>query len=457
MKNHTSNKVDECIQFNGVNEIFDMNDDTKIKKFKVNVLEKDKFQNKIFKKGRSFIDNENSLFSNDEIKKYINDNDKSNIKKGNDYFPKKMKNRNMKNNNHGIYGTLIMNKKCNKDFLLNGNKIFKEESTNTYNTYINNYESENKNLDSFDSNKINLNPNSKRSIFKDKTPPNKRINNFIFNDNTKMFDGNKINEIKRKVNNIYNLSIENNINFNQERNNNNIKNYMELYNFHLLQSLIQNRSNLFKLKNNSLFSKKNLKNPRSINLSLFLNNTNIYSENKLSLRELYRNLNDDKLALNILKINSIKKNSQSKKRKKTFDIKNKMHNDIFGRNTNHNKLMNVQYNLDGFYKKGRNRNKNRNSIFQKTFFEKSIYNINNNIFKSENTSEKKSEYQSRKYRKTTTNFYHNEFSNQIKTMKDDVLGKGLSNSPPYIKNIPKCHLNKIKNNRNTFSDLKIKI
>ena len=281
-------------------------------------------------------------------------------------------------------------------------------------------------------------------MFMDSTPPNKRINNFFFNDNAQMFDGNKNNEIKRKVNNIYNLSIDNN---------NNIKNYMELYNFHLLQSLIQNRSNLFKLKNNSLFSKKNLKNPRAINLSLFLNNTNIYSENKLSLRELYRNLNNDKLALKILKINSIKKNDKNKKRKKTFDIKNKMHNNFFDRNKNHNKLMNVQYILDGFYKKDRNRNKNRNNIFQKTFFEKRISNINNNILKSEN----KSEYQNRKYIKTSTNFHHNEFSKRFKTLKDDVLDKGLSNSPPYIKTIPKRHLNKIKNNRNIFSDLKIKI
>ena len=448
MKNQNSNKVDEYIQFNGVNEIFDMYSDIKIKNFKVNVLGKDELQNKISNKRKTLNDNENSLFSNVEIKKHINDNDKSNIKKGKDYFPKKMKIRNMNCNNHEIYGTLTMNKKCNKNFLLNGKKILKEESTNTY---INNYESDNQNLDSYDSNKINI--NSKRSMFMDSTPPNKRINNFIFNDNAQMFDGNKNNEIKRKVNNIYNLSIDNNINFDQERNNNNIKNYMELYNFHLLQSLIQNRSNLFKLKNNSLFSKKNLKNPRAINLSLFLNNTNIYSENKLSLRELYRNLNKDKLALKILKINSIKKNDKNKKRKKTFDIKNKMHNNIFDRNKNNNKLMNVQYILDGFYKKDRIKNKNRNNIFQKTFFEKRISNINNNILKSEN----KSEYQSRKYIKTSTNFHHNEFSKRFKTLKDDVLDKGLSNSPPYIKTIPKRHLNKIKNNRNIFSDLKIKI
>ena len=228
---------------------------------------------------------------------------------------------------------------------------------------------------------------------------------------------------------------------------------MELYNFHLLQSLIQNRSNLFKLKNNSLFSKKNLKNPRAINLSLFLNNTNIYSENKLSLRELYRNLNKDKLALKILKINSIKKNDKNKKRKKTFDIKNKMHNNIFDRNKNHNKLMNVQYILDGFYKKDRNRNKNRNNIFQKTFFEKRISNINNNILKSEN----KSEYQSRKYIKTSTNFHQNILSKQFNPTKDDILDRGLSNSPPYIKTLPKHNLIKIKNNKNIFSNLKIKI
>ena len=216
---------------------------------------------------------------------------------------------------------------------------------------------------------------------------------------------------------------------------------MELYNFHLLQSLIQNRSNLFKLKNNSLFNKNKFKNLRSINLSHFLSNTNINNINntgELSLREFYRNLNKDKLSFNILKINSIKKDKLNKERKKTFDIKNKMHNNIFDRNKNHNKLMNVQYILDGFYKKdrNRNRNKNRNNIFQKTFFEKRISNINNNILKSEN----KSEYQNRKYIKTSTNFHHNEFSKRFKTLKDDVLDKGLSNSPPYIKTITKRNL-----------------
>ena len=79
----------------------------------------------------------------------------------------------------------------------------------------------------------------------DKTPDIRRINNNnILYNNTNVFNANKINQIKRKVNNIYNLSIDNNINFNQEANNNNIKNYFELYSFHLLQSLIQNRSNL---------------------------------------------------------------------------------------------------------------------------------------------------------------------------------------------------------------------
>ena len=95
MKNQNSNKVDEYIQFNGVNEIFDMYSDIKIKNFKVNLLGKDELQNKISNKRKTLNDNENSLFSNVEIKKHINDNDKSNIKKGNDYFTKKMKNRNI--------------------------------------------------------------------------------------------------------------------------------------------------------------------------------------------------------------------------------------------------------------------------------------------------------------------------------------------------------------------------
>ena len=346
-----------------------------------------------------------------------------------------------------------MNKKYNKEFLLNSNKILKEESTNTF---INNLDSDNIKLDSSDSNKINI--NSKRLIFMDKTP-NKRFNNnnnnnYIFNDNTKVFNENKNNKIKRKVNNIYNLSIDNNINFNQERINNNIKNYFELYNFHLLQSLIQNRSNLFKLKNNSLFNKNKFKNLRSINLSHFLSNTNINNINntgELSLREFYRNLNKDKLSLNILKINSIKKDKLNKERKKTFENNNnKINKKIFAKKVNH-KLMNVQYILDGLDKNKKNINKG--NLFQKTIFEKRFNNINKNIAKSEN----KSEYQSRKYIKTSTNFHQNILSKQFNPTKDDILDRGLSNSPPYIKTLPKHNLIKIKNNKNIFSNLKIKI
>ena len=454
MKNHAAKKVDASIQYNGEDENSDMYKEISIKKPNLTIFQNNGLQNKIiFNERKALDDNENSIFSNVEIKKYVNDNDKINTQKTNDYLHKKLKNtiNYIYNANHG---SLTMNKKYNKEFLLNSNKILKEESTNTF---INNLDSDNLKLDSSDSNKINI--NSKRLIFLDKIS-NKRFNNnnnnYIFNDNTKVFNENKNNKIKRKVNNIYNLSIDNNINFNQERINNNIKNYFELYNFHLLQSLIQNRSNLFKLKNNSLFNKNKFKNLRSINLSHFLSNTNINNINntgELSLREFYRNLNKDKLSLNILKINSIKKDKLNKERKKTFENNNnnnKINKNIFDKKVNH-KLMNVQYILDGLDKNKKNINKG--NLFQKTIFEKRFNNINKNIAKSEN----KSEYQSRKYIKTSTNFHQNILSKQFNPTKDDILDRGLSNSPPYIKTLPKHNLIKIKNNKNIFSNLKIKI
>ena len=465
MKNDTSKKVDEGIQYNGQNENSVLHNEIKTKKFEINVLENNKIKNKKFEinilekndsknailYSKEKIGNVNgkSLFSNVEIKKYINDKDKINIRKGNDYLPQKIKNRNINYFYNRNNEPLTRNNKFNNELLLNDNKKLKEESTNTY---INNMESDNQKGDSFNSKKINK--NSKGDILMDKTPDIRRINNNnILYNNTNVFNANKINQIKRKVNNIYNLSIDNNINFNQEaNNNNNIKNYFELYSFHLLQSLIQNRSNLFKLKNNSLFSKNKLKNPRSINLSLFLNNANINTNDKLSLRELYRKLNNDKLSLNIIKINSTKKNKMDKIRKKTFENKNKNFKNIFEKKTNL-KLMNVQYILDASYKKERNRNINRNNFFQKTLFEKRVNYINNHIFKSEN----KSEYQSRKYIKTSTNFHPNILTKQSNAVKEDILDRGLSNSPPYIKTLPKRHLTKIKNNKNIFSDLKIKI
>ena len=217
MKNHAAKKVDASIQYNGEDENSDMYKEISIKKPNITIFQNNGLQNKIiFNERKALDDNENSIFSNVEIKKYVNDNDKINTQKTNDYLHKKLKNT-INYIDNGNYGALTMNKKYNKEFLLNSNKILKEESTNTF---INNLDSDNIKLDSSDSNKINI--NSKRLIFMDKTP-NKRFNinnNYIFNDNTKVFNENKNNKIKRKVNNIYNLSIDNNINFNQDRINN---------------------------------------------------------------------------------------------------------------------------------------------------------------------------------------------------------------------------------------------
>ena len=186
MKNHAAKKVDASIQYNGEDENSDMYKEISIKKPNLTIFHNNGLQNKIiFNERKALDDNENSIFSNVEIKKYVNDNDKITTQKTNDYLHKKLKNT-INYIYNGNYGALTMNKKYNKEFLLNSNKILKEESTNTF---INNLDSDNLKLDSSDSNKINI--NSKRLIFMDKTP-NKRFNNnnnnYIFNDNTKVFN-----------------------------------------------------------------------------------------------------------------------------------------------------------------------------------------------------------------------------------------------------------------------------
>ena len=156
------------------------------------------------------------------------------------------------NNRDGLYETyekLIENNK-NQIYPKYKHSIeVKEESTNTCFNENNNYpELDNLKLNSFELNKNNT---QEGKIFQLKTTVHK--NNFIdFNDNhDNIFNKTQNKEFKKKSNNIINISINNNINFNSETNKN--KYYLDLFNFRLIQSFIQNRSNYFKLKNKNIF------------------------------------------------------------------------------------------------------------------------------------------------------------------------------------------------------------
>ena len=128
----------------------------KLSKIKKNLLFKETNNFKINSK-KLFLNNTgDSIFSNVELKKHINDNNKINIHKGTDYLIRKFENR---NNNELIGDNNTSN--YNKGSKIVNKKELKEESTNTFFNYINinennKYEYETQGIISLDSNSNNL-------------------------------------------------------------------------------------------------------------------------------------------------------------------------------------------------------------------------------------------------------------------------------------------------------------
>ena len=438
---------DEYKQIKRRNELVKSQDiNTNLKKIKNNILESSEINQKILNKRTKLNNLCNSLFSNMEINKYINESKKTSVQKASTYFTKKIENR----NNIGIQSVLddelILSNRISEKDLYNRDKIeLKDQSTNTYNNLVsvNNYNCGK--LHSFESNKNNI---YEKNIFV-KTPINKRNNKINLEQKMKTFNKSKNNIINRKSNRLNKISINNNVNFKNESNNNNYKYYLELYKFYLIQSVTQNKAKYFNLKNkNSNGNKIKIPNPL-----LFLHNTrNNIDENKnYSLRELYRYLNYDKLAVSLYQMSQTKKNKLKKKIKKNDDKKIKKHNNIFDRNNNH-RLMNVQYNIDEYFK---TKNKENKDFFQKTLFEKKVFNINmknNENIKNEN----KSDYHIKKnFIKTSKNFRNNIIKEKFSPIKDSTFDKGITSLSPDIKSYQKVHLTLInkrnnKNNKNTL-------
>ena len=446
-------KKDVFVQFSGESQNLKLPDNQKkLQNLKANI--KDKIGQKLVKlkiqnQRRALNNNVNKLFSNDEIIKYINKNiDKITETEGNDYFSKNKENKLITiitNNRDGLYETyekLIENNK-NQIYPKYKHSIeVKEESTNTCFNENNNYpEIDNLKLNSFE---LNKNNRQEGKIFQLKTTVHKN-NNFIdFNDNhDNIFNKTQNKEFKKKSNNIINISINNNINFNSETNKN--KYYLDLFNFRLIQSFIQNRSNYFKLKNKNIFGLYPIHYQTPDNFSFLLNSKIGIDNMKFSLREIYRNLNNNKPVFNIFQLNQKKKKKIQKKNKnKTYDKKYEETNNINDKKSLY-KLMNVQYDLDNYYK-SKTKDKNKNKIFLESIFpEKDSKDINNKK-KDENGNE----IQNSKYLKTSTNFSRNIFKQKFKYFKDDILEKGLTNSNSRIKSIKKTHSNKINKQNYNF-------
>jgi len=446
-------KKDAFVQFSGESQNLKLPDNQKkLQNLKANI--KDKIGQKLVKlkiqnQRRALNNNVNKLFSNDEIIKYINKNiDKITETEGNDYFSKNKENKLITiitNNRDGLYETyekLIENNK-NQIYPKYKHSIeVKEESTNTCFNENNNYpEIDNLKLNSFE---LNKNNRQEGKIFQLKTTVHKN-NNFIdFNDNhDNIFNKTQNKEFKKKSNNIINISINNNINFNSETNKN--KYYLDLFNFRLIQSFIQNRSNYFKLKNKNIFGLYPIHYQTPDNFSFLLNSKIGIDNMKFILREIYRNLNNNKPVFNIFQLNQKKKKKiQKKSKNKTYDKKYEETNNINDKKSLY-KLMNVQYDLDNYYK-SKTKDKNKNKIFLESIFpEKDSKDINNKK-KDENGNE----IQNSKYLKTSTNFSRNIFKQKFKYFKDDILEKGLTNSNSRIKSIKKTHSNKINKQNYNF-------
>ena len=403
----------------------------KLSKIKKNLLFKETNNFKINSK-KLFLNNTgDSIFSNVELKKHINDNNKINIHNGTDYLISKFENR---NNNELIGDNNTSN--YNKGSKIVNKKELKEESTNTFFNYINinennKYEYETQGIISLDSNSNNT---REMQIIHPKTSlHNSNNNNINLGEYGKVLLNDTKNNLASNSNNIKNISFNNTIIFNKEANKNNNNFFLELYNFNLLQSIIQKRSVFFDFKKKNLFGTQVQKSAKPINLTLFLNQQN---NNKLSLRELYRNLNKQNDSFNLLRIKLKKKNKMKKKRIETNDSNSvKKQKIIFERNNKYN-LMNVQYNLN---KTDKNKYKKMNNIFQRTLFSKRIPIINNQISKIKI----KKENQDKNLMKTSINFQNNLFKKKNQQFIYDELDKGLTNSSSQIKTFLNKHLKKL--------------
>lgn len=418
--NISFDKKDKYNHFNRQSEVKKfLNGNMKLKKLKTNIFAKEEPKIKIYNKRSTLNRKGNSLFTNNEIKKYINETNKSSFYKGSEYSLGKMSN----TNDIGIRNIIIHNLNINNNYIkeppLKKQKELKEESTNTYfkDFVNNNNDSDTQRLNSLDSNKNNIQENK---IIEPKTTINKRNKYKILFENLKEINKSQKKEVPIKnifnktINHINNISINNNIKFHNAPRINNFQYYLELYNFHLLQGIIQNKSHLFNLKNKNFFKPHTPKRENNINLSFFLNQS---INNKVSLRELYRNLNKENKSFNILSVISKKK-----KRKKTYEGKkyNKIRN-MLENNSKYN-LMNVQYNLEG----------NKTSKFIKNnieLFSKKIVKIIKNKKKDEN----KNEFQRKNKIKTSINFNKNIFRKKNENIMQDELDKGLRNSSFEIK------------------------
>ena len=384
---------------------------------------------KIEKENNSLKENDDStnkcIFSNLEIKKYINSDNNNNI------------------NNHEGISNKLNNINFFKAYNKKGYKILQNKSLNCYknNIFIN------QSLYSSHKNNIELKEESTNtSILVNKTKNKKKImsatprissksnlkfNNYIFNK-----EKNKIKLLKmdKKNKETPKINIEDK---------SNTKFYIDKYNSYLMQSIfnpiktnIKNKSNYFNMKNmnylhyNIYKSYNNLnisnnKNDLNININNYFNNIH----NNLSIRELYRNMNKDNINFYYPFKNMENSNTKKKIKKKSYeikDIKKIIKKKDMLQSKKRINLTNLQYDYD----KLKQNKLNSNEII----FRKKNESLNKYI-KNENKYKYINEYnQFFKTEKIIENLYDKIFrrKNKFKSNKD-ILETGLTNSSSLIK------------------------
>ena len=364
------------------------------------------------------------IFSNMEIKKFINDKDK--IKS--DKYNSQKKINNINNN------ILIVDNNKNKDniFTINNNKSLnkknfnpkfdrialsanknkkelKEESTNTYsNLFLKDIKDSRLSKEVYN---ITLRNESNSQLYNGnniKTRNNTINYNLTSKENIKIYNQNNKNYLSERNIHISNTdkNVSNNtisktnifrdiaIDSSKMGNNNNpndiiknnYKHYANIYNYLSMRSqcfrtnTMNNMNfNLFPfyfLNNNNNNSRNIINNNNELIINSFFNNINV---NSFSLRELYRNINNGKYSSHSHLSNKLKNKNSSKKKKikKSFKIKLNNINDNKYNLINRFKLTNLQYDNEIEKNEYKKRNNNLNIYKNKKNQKKDEYQYQN--------------------------------------------------------------------------------
>ena len=270
--------------------------------------------------------------------------------------------------------------------------------------------------------------------------------------NNNTIDNNKLNNFFSKSKYVNDVIIDNHITKNNHKPISKFS--LDAYNYQIMQSIIQDRSNYFTIKNLNYFpfhyyglnNNRYILNDRNdVNLNYYFTNVN----NNFSLRELYRDMNNaNYLFLSPFKKNKEKKYIKKKKKKKSVELKlakPKENKDNYFSKKKFN-LANVQYDMDK-YKENKNKINNEKTVLRKKTEKINLNNNNKDLFLQYFTNKKS-------IGKLYDNIYRKKNKNSIKD-DNDILETGLTNSSSQIKIKGNKGLNKYYENKNKSSNRNI--